>query len=398
MAKILLIVSGGIAAYKACEFIRLARRAGHHVTPVLTAGGAEFITPLTLSALAESPVYQDLFSLKDESEMGHIRLSREADLIVVAPASANLISRYAQGKADDLAATVLLASDKPVLLAPAMNPMMWANADVQDNLQRLRNNGVRQVGPDAGDMACGETGSGRLSEPVAILEEAERILGYTKELQGLHAIVTSGPTFEPLDPVRFIGNRSSGKQGHAIAKALHKAGAKVTLIAGPVTLADPDGIDTIHVETADQMHDAVQNALPADIFVGAAAVSDWTAKALPYKHKKEESHAWHLSLHQTVDILGFVSTLPNGKRPKVSIGFALESHEAESYAVQKLIRKKCDALLMNKVLPESTPFGNDRNQISWVDKTGITDWGLASKEEHAFRLANTIATLIIGKI
>lgn len=398
MAKILLIVSGGIAAYKACEFIRLARRAGHHITPVLTAGGAEFITPLTLSALAESPVYQDLFSLKDESEMGHIRLSREADLIVVAPASANLISRYAQGRGDDLASTILLASNKPVLLAPAMNPMMWGKAEVQDNLKTLRANGVRQIGPDAGDMACGETGSGRLSEPSAILEEAERILGYTKELQGLHAIVTSGPTFEPLDPVRFIGNRSSGKQGHAIAKALRKAGAHVTLVAGPVNLPDPDGITTIHVETADQMHDVVQNALPADIFVGAAAVSDWTAKALPYKHKKEESHAWHLTLHQTVDILGYVSTLPQGKRPKVSIGFALESHEAESYAVQKLIRKKCDALLMNKVLSDRTPFGNDSNHISWVDKTGITDWGTASKEDHAFRLANTIATLIKGKI
>ncbi len=398
MAKLLLIVSGGIAAYKACEFIRLARKAGHSVTPVLTSGGAEFITPLTLSALAESPVYQDLFSLKDESEMGHIRLSREADLIIVAPASANLISRFAQGKADDLAATVLLASDKPILLAPAMNPMMWEKAEVQENLEKLRKNGVHQIGPDAGDMACGETGAGRLSTPEAILAEAEKLLGYSKDLQGFHAIVTSGPTHEPLDPVRFIGNRSSGKQGHAIAKALKKAGATVTLIAGPVTLPDPDGIKTIHVETADQMHDAVQSALPADIFVGAAAVSDWTAKSLPYKHKKEEAHAWHLSLHQTVDILSHVSTLPTGKRPKICIGFSLESNEVENHTTQKLIRKKCDALLMNAVQGGIAPFGRDENQLSWVDKKGITDWGVASKETHAARLAREISTLIKGKI
>lgn len=398
MAKFVLIVSGGIAAYKACEFIRLARKAGHSVTPILTAGGAEFITPLTLSALAESPVYQDLFSLKDESEMGHIRLSREADLVIVAPASASLISRMAHGEASDLAAAVLLASDKPVLLASAMNPMMWAKPEVQENLTKLRDSGIHQVGPDSGDMACGETGSGRMAEPAAILDEAEKLLGYSKDLQGLRAVVTSGPTYEPLDPVRYIGNRSSGKQGHAIARALARAGARVTLVTGPVTLPDPDGVAVIHVETADQMHDAVQNALPADIFIGAAAVSDWTVKPLPYKHKKEESHAWHLSLHQTVDILGFVSKLPQGQRPQICVGFSLESHEAENHATQKLIRKKCDALLMNTVSAEGNPFGADQNRLSWVAKTGIEDWGVADKDAHAQRLVTTISTLIKGKI
>ncbi len=397
MAKILLIVSGGIAAYKACEFIRLARKSGHSITPVLTKGGAQFITPLTLSALAESPVYDDLFSLKDESEMGHIRLSREADLIVVAPASANMITKMAHGLSEDLASTVLLASDKPVLIAPAMNPMMWQHNATQDNLKILAARGVHQVGPDDGDMACGETGSGRLSNPEAILAKAEELLGFTQTLRGLHAIVTSGPTFEPLDPVRYIGNRSSGKQGHAIAAALRQAGAKVTLVSGPVSLPDPSGVSVVKVETAAEMSDAVNNAMPADIFIGAAAVADWAAPVLPEKHKKTADR-WNLELTQTPDILSMVASFPQDKRPRLIVGFALESTDIGQNAADKLARKGCDALLVNSVSADKSPFGADHNQLAWLDRTGTTDWGFASKTDHANHLVSTISSLIKGDI
>lgn len=394
MAHILLIVSGGIAAYKACELIRLARKNGHKVTPVLTKGGMEFITALTLSALAESPAYTDLFSLKDESEMGHIRLAREADIIVIAPASANFIARLAQGRADDLAAAIALAAKNvPILLAPAMNPAMWAHDTTRDNLATLRARGVHQIGPETGDMACGEHGEGRLSEPAAILAEAEKILKLERPLSGVTAIVTSGPTFEPIDPVRFIGNRSSGRQGHAIAAALNHAGATVTLVTGPVALSSPDGVRVVAIETAAQMKDAVEASLPADIFVGAAAVADWRIDPLPQKHKKTDD-SWTLTFTQTDDILGFVAQLPAEHRPRYVIGFALESEDAMEHAAAKLARKNADALLVNSVSIDSSPFGAGSNRLIWLDAHHHDDWGVASKEDHAARLADTLIELI----
>lgn len=398
MAQILLIVSGGIAAYKACEFIRLARKNGHNVMPVLTKGGAEFVTPLSLAALAEHPVYTDLFSLKDETEMGHIRLAREADIIVVAPASANMIAKMAQGIADDLASTILLAADKPVLVAPAMNPVMWQNESTQSNLKLLKQRSIHQIGPGEGDMACGETGEGRLAEPADILDKVEEVLGFTKTLKGVKAIVTSGPTFEPLDPVRYIGNRSSGKQGHAIAEALYKAGAEVTLITGPVSLPDPAGIVTIPVETAENMLEKVKNSLPTDIFVGTAAVSDWKSEILDQKRKKtgQQDENWTISLSQTPDILAFMGKLPLKDRPQAVIGFALESENGETNAKIKLTAKKADALLLNTVGGQNAPFGAENNRLSWIDKNGVEDWGLASKKDHAKRLATRISELIKG--
>lgn len=397
MAKILLIVSGGIAAYKACEFIRLARKNGHAVVPVLTKGGAEFITPLSLSALAEHQTYTDLFSLKDETEMGHIRLARECDIIVVAPASANMLAKMAHGVADDLASTILLAADKPALIAPAMNPVMWQSAAVQDNLELLLRRGVKRIGPDAGDMACGETGQGRLAEPEAILAKAEELLGVGQKLKGVRAIVTAGPTFEPLDPVRYIGNRASGKQGFAIAEALRDQGADVTLITGPVSLPNPTGIVTIPVETAEMMLESVKNSLPADIFVGTAAVSDWKSEILAQKRKKtgDKDENWALTLQKTPDILGFMGKMTQN-RPKLVIGFALESENLESNAKSKLTVKNADALLVNAVSHEQSPFGADQNRLAWLDKTGLEDWGAASKKDHAKRLAARIATLMQG--
>lgn len=399
MARILLIISGGIAAYKSCEFIRLARKAGHEIIPVLTSGGAEFITPMTVAALAEHEVYTQLFSLKDEAEMGHIRLSRDNDLIVIAPASANMIARLAQGRADDLASTLCVASNKPILFAPAMNPQMWDNKEVMANINKLSDNSnYTQIGPASGDTACGELGLGRMVEPQEILDKCEAMLGYTKELKGLSAIVTAGPTYEPIDPVRFLGNRSSGKQGYALATALHKAGAHVTLISGPINLSDPAHIKTIRVETAQKMKEAVDKALPAAIFVGAAAVADWQLAAPLTKKHKKNSDTWTLDLIQTTDILKSVAHLDKNKRPKVVVGFALESHDSHDNAKAKLTGKKADALLVNKINDTNNPFNADSNQLSWLDKNGITDWGTATKNEHAKNIVNQITRLIKGDI
>lgn len=399
MARILLIISGGIAAYKSCEFIRLARKSGHEIIPVLTKGGSEFITPMSIAALAEHEVYTDLFSLKDETEMGHIRLSRDNDLIVIAPASANMIARLAQGRADDLASTLCVASNKPVLFAPAMNPQMWDNQEVQTNIKILgRNPNYTQIGPDNGDTACGELGLGRMVEPIDILNKAEEILGYSKNLKGLRAIVTAGPTHEPLDPVRFLGNHSSGKQGYAIATALHKAGADVTLISGPTSLPDPAHIKTTRVQSAKDMHQAVQDHLPADIFIGAAAVADWQlAKPLTQKHKKDND-TWTLNLTQTPDILKHVAQLPKSERPKVVVGFALESHDAINNARDKLNRKGADALLINAINETHNPFNASSNHLHWLDHAHIDDWGNASKDAHALRITNEISRLIKGDI
>ena len=340
--SVLLVISGGIAAYKALELIRLLRKARAEVRCILTKGGSEFITPLSVSALSEHPVYTDLFSLKDESEMGHIRLSREADIIVVAPASANLMAKLANGIADDLASTTLLASNKPIFVAPAMNPEMWGKPSTQRNIEILRNDGIHFIGPAAGEMACGEIGFGRMIEPQDIFEVLQSYFKVSAPLAGKRALVTSGPTYEPIDPVRFIGNRSSGKQGHAIAAALARAGADVTLVTGPVSLADPIGVRTHHVETSVQMLDACRAALPVDIAVCAAAVADWRVEnAADQKIKKQAGAATpSLSFIENPDILAEISKSPN--RPDLVIGFAAETQDGTAPAPLMGKRTKAD--------------------------------------------------------
>ncbi|MCB1550531.1 MAG: bifunctional phosphopantothenoylcysteine decarboxylase/phosphopantothenate--cysteine ligase CoaBC [Alphaproteobacteria bacterium] len=389
--SVLLIISGGIAAYKSLELIRLLRKNGASVRCVLTKGGSEFVTPLSVAALSEHPVYTDLFSLKDESEMGHIRLSREADLIVVAPASANLLSKMANGIADDLASTTLLASNKPIMVAPAMNPEMWAKPATQRNIDTLRKDGVYIVDPAHGEMACGETGRGRMIEATEILQSIENFLEASSPLSCFSALVTSGPTYEPIDPVRFIGNRSSGKQGHAIATALARAGATVTLVTGPVSLPDPVGVQTIHVETAHDMRDACLNALPSDLAVCAAAVADWRVKA-PSEHKMKKqagSAPLALTFTENPDILAIISSHQN--RPKLVIGFAAETENARAAAQEKLIRKGCDWIIANQVGKTENPvFGTDHNQVTLVTRSICDDWPPLSKQEVAARLVDAI--------
>lgn len=387
--KILLVISGGIAAYKSLELIRLVKRSGGTVRCILTRGGAEFITPLSVASLSGEPVYSDLFSLKDETEMGHIRLTREADLVVVAPASADLIAKLADGKADDLASTTLLAADKPILLAPAMNPEMWDNPATQANIITLRKRGLGIIGPASGDMACGETGAGRMSEPEEILSSILSFF-YDQPLKGLKVIVTSGPTYEPIDPVRFIGNRSSGRQGHAIARALFEQGADVTLITGPVALPDPAGVNTIHIETAEQMLGACEAALPADIFIGAAAVSDWKPKK-PQDHKlKKRAHRKPpaLELTENPDILKTVAGSKD--RPKLVIGFAAETENLIENARDKLARKNCDWILANNVANQNV-FGAEENHVYLITAEDTEEWPPAGKNHIARRLVAKIA-------
>ncbi|MDE8345299.1 MAG: bifunctional phosphopantothenoylcysteine decarboxylase/phosphopantothenate--cysteine ligase CoaBC [Acidocella sp.] len=346
--RILLIVTGGIAAYKALELIRLARQAGLGVTCVLTRGGAEFVTPLSLQALSGAKVYGDLFSLTDESEMGHIELSRAADLVVVAPASADMLAKIAAGLADDLASTLLLATDKPVLVAPSMNVRMWQHQATTANMALLATRGVIVVPPDVGEMACGEFGPGRLAAPEAILAAIKAALGGGGALAGRHAIVTSGPTHEPIDPVRYIANRSSGRQGHAIAAALAALGARVTLVSGPVAIPDPPQVTTTHVETAVQMQAAIQAALPADIAVCAAAVGDWQmAAAAPQKIKKNGAPP-ALHLVENPDILAGLA-VPGPMRPALVVGFAAETQDVAALAEAKRLRKGCDWIIANNV-------------------------------------------------
>lgn len=387
--RLLLIVSGGIAAYKTPELIRLIRKDGGAVRCILSAGGEKFVTPLTLSALSGDKVYSDLWSLTDEAEMGHIRLSREADLVVVAPATANLIGKMAHGLADDLASTALLASDKPVLICPAMNPEMWAKDAVKENMRTLERRGVAVCGPAAGDMACGETGMGRMSEPEDILAAIRRFFLAEKPLAGRTALVTSGPTYEPLDPVRFIGNRSSGKQGHAIAEALARAGASVTLISGPVALPDPPGVKTVHVETARQMLDACLATLPADIAVCAAAVADWTpATPQTGKIKKEKGAAPPtLALTENPDILATLAR--HAQRPALVAGFAAETENLLHNAAEKRARKGCDWILANDVASEKV-FGADANRVYLISERGAEDWGKKPKSTIASDLATRI--------
>jgi phosphopantothenoylcysteine decarboxylase/phosphopantothenate--cysteine ligase len=392
--RILLIVGGGIAAYKCLELIRRGRERGLVFRCVLTAGGKEFVTPLALASLSGEKVYQDLFSLTDEAEIGHIRLSREADLVVVAPATADLMAKMAAGLADDLATTLLLATDKPVLIAPAMNPMMWAHAATARNLARLQADGIRVVGPNPGDMACGETGSGRMAEPHEILEAIDDILRPAGlPLAGRRAVVTSGPTREPIDPVRYISNHSSGRQGHAIARALAEAGAVVTLVSGPVQEPDPEGVATVHVESAREMLAAVEAALPADIAVCAAAVADWRpALATERKIKKEQGAAPPaLELVENPDILRTLARHASA-RPGLVVGFAAETGDLEALARAKLARKGCDWILANDVSPGSGIFGGASNRILLLTREGEAEtWPELDKREVARRLARRIA-------
>ena len=384
--RILLIVGGGIAAYKACELVRLIRKAGGSVRCVLTAGGAQFVTPMTLAALSEQPVHTSLWDLKDEVEMGHIQLSREADLILVCPATADLLAKMAAGIADDLATTLLLATDKKVLAAPAMNVRMWQHEATKRNVARLRADGVAIVEPDEGEMACGEYGPGRLPEPEAILAAIEAALGGPGPLAGRHVIVTAGPTHEPIDPVRVIANRSSGKQGFAIAAALARSGARVTLVAGPVALDTPAGVARINVETARQMDEAVAAALPADAAVLVAAVADWRVEPAPAKLKKEGGPP-ALDWQRTPDILANLAGRTD--RPKLLIGFAAETDDVEAEAAAKRGRKGCDWILANDV--SGDVMGGDSNRIHFVHGEGAEDWEVMSKAEVGRRLAERIA-------
>jgi phosphopantothenoylcysteine decarboxylase/phosphopantothenate--cysteine ligase len=388
--RILLIIGGGIAAYKALELIRLLKKSGAAVMPVLTRAGAEFVTPLSVSALAAERVYQDLFDLTDEAEMGHIQLSRAADLLVVAPATADLIAKMATGRADDLASTLLLATDKRVLLAPAMNVRMWDHPATQRNLTTLLGDGVLTVGPDQGEMACGEYGPGRMAEPPAILTAIEAALG-GGPLAGRHVLVTSGPTHEPIDPVRYIANRSSGAQGTALAAALRDLGARVTFVTGPATVPPPQGVQVVAVETAAQMLAAVQAALPADAAVMAAAVADWrVANAGAQKMKKDGSgKPPALEFAENPDILATVSKAPN--RPRLVVGFAAETEHVVDHATAKRARKGCDWIVANDVSPVTGIMGGTENAVTLITASGAETWPRMAKGAVARRLAERIA-------
>jgi phosphopantothenoylcysteine decarboxylase/phosphopantothenate--cysteine ligase len=389
MKRVLLIVTGGIAAYKSLELIRLLKKAGYGVTCVLTRAGAEFVTPLSLQALSGARVYTDLFSLTDESEMGHIELSRSADLVVVAPAGANILAEMAAGLAGDLASTLLLATDKRVLVAPAMNVRMWEHAATQANMAVLQSRGVLVVPPDVGPMACGEFGPGRLAEPEAIFAAIEAALGAGTHLAGKRAVVTSGPTHEPIDPVRYLANRSSGRQGHAIAAALAARGAAVTLVSGPVTIPDPPGVTMVQVETAAEMLAAVEAALPADIAVCAAAVADWRVEAAAQKMKKGAGdNAPRLTLEETADILARISA-PGPNRPQLVIGFAAETERLEAHAVGKRKRKGCDWIVANDVGGTGI-MGGAENEVLLVTGNGVEFWPRLGKAEVATRLVARI--------
>ncbi len=389
--RILLIVAGGIAAYKCLELVRRLRSAGSAVRCVMTEAAKQFVTPLALAALSEDKVYSDLFSLTDESEMGHIRLSREADLVVVAPATADLIARMAAGLAGDLAGAVLLASDKPVLIAPAMNAMMWAHPATQANLATLAARGVRRVGPNAGDLACGEVGSGRMAEPDEIVAAISACLAVDRRLAGRRALVTSGPTREPIDPVRYLSNHSSGKQGHAIAAALAARGAETVLVSGPTAEPPPPGVRLVAVETAAEMLAASEAALPVDVAVMAAAVSDWRVDSIAaQKLKKDGGGPPALRLVENPDILATIARRGND-RPALVVGFAAETTDIVAAAQAKRLKKGCDWILANDVSPGTGTFGGDTNTIHLVDAAGIEHWPAMSKHEVAARLADRIA-------
>ena len=391
--SILLIISGGIAAYKALELIRRMKDKGWQVRVILTKGAQQFVTPLSVSALSGEKVYSDLFSLTDEAEMGHIRLARDADLIIVAPASANILARIAHGMTDDLATTALLATDASVLIAPAMNPFMWANQATQRNAEILQSRGFSIIGPDSGDMACGEDGAGRLSEPMDIINAAEQMLPGNRFLEGKKALVTSGPTHEPIDGVRFIANRSSGKQGHAIATALAKYGADVTLVSGPVITPPPPNIKVIPVETANEMLSASISLLPCDIAICAAAVADWSVDTnTQHKIKKVKGEVPSIQLKENPDILATISK--HQLRPQLVIGFAAETQNVVAYAKEKQLRKQCDWILANDVGSDIPVFGSDQNKIHFITKEKDIAWPRMSKNEVADKLCQEIISAI----
>jgi phosphopantothenoylcysteine decarboxylase/phosphopantothenate--cysteine ligase len=395
--RILLIVAGGIAAFKSLELIRRLREHGASVRCVLTDAGAKFVTPLSLQALSEDRVYSDMFSLTDESEMGHIELSREADLLVVAPATANILGRMAAGLADDLATTVLLATDKPVLAAPAMNVRMWSHAATAANVETLKKRGIQFVGPNDGVMACNEYGPGRMSEPEEIVAAIEVLLSTEKSpvekpMAGMRALVTSGPTREAIDPVRYISNHSSGKQGHAIASALAQLGAEVTLVSGPVSVPDPAGVTVVKIDSADQMLDACLAAGKVDVAVCAAAVADWKmAKPAASKIKKKAGAAPPaLELTPNPDILATLSK-PGPKRPALVVGFAAETENVVANAIEKRTKKGCDWIVANDVSPATGTFGGERNTVHLISAQGVQDWPTLPKDRVAMQLAGAIA-------
>lgn len=399
--RILLIIGGGIAAYKSLELIRELSRRGIASRCIVTKGGQEFVTPLSVSALSGEKVFTELFDLDDEADMGHIQLSRSADLVVVCPATADLMAKATAGLANDLASTTLLATDKPVLMVPAMNVRMWEHAATQRNVATLRADGVTVMDPDDGAMACGEFGPGRLPEPIEIAKRIEALLSdgpflyglQPKPLAGRHALITAGPTREPLDPVRFLSNHSSGKQGYAIADALARAGARVTLVSGPVSLDVPDGVDMVPIETAREMLDACQSSLPADIFVSVAAVADWrpsraAAKKMKLKEGDGDPHP-SLELSENPDILATLSRKKK-HRPSLVIGFAAETHDVEPLAIAKLKRKRCDWIVANDV--SGDVMGGAMNEVALVTRDGIEDrWPRMTKEDVATRLVARIA-------
>ena len=404
--RILLIIAGGIAAYRSLDVIRRLRERGADVRCVLTKGGAQFVTPLAVAALSENKVYQDIFSLTDEAEMGHIRLSREADLVVVCPASADLLAKMANGLSDDLASTALLATDKPVMVCPTMNVMMWQHPATQANMLTLEARGVLRVGPGAGNLACGEIGTGRLAEVMDIVAAVENFFATATTgnavadgpLAGRHALVTSGPTWEAIDPVRYIGNRSSGKQGHAIAAALAGLGARTTLVSGPTGMADPAGVDVVRIESARQMYDACHAALPADIAVCAAAVADWRVETDAQKKiKKGAGGPPALTLVENPDILASLGQLAANARPRLIVGFAAETGDVVSYARAKLARKGCDWIVANDVSPGTGTFGGDENTVHLVSADAVEDWPRMRKDEVADRLAARIAEAMTGE-
>jgi phosphopantothenoylcysteine decarboxylase/phosphopantothenate--cysteine ligase len=390
--RILLIIAGGIAAYKSLELIRRLRDRGAAVRCVMTKAAAEFVTPLSVASLSQNKVYSELFSLTDEAEMGHIRLSREADLLVVAPATCDLMARMVAGMADDLAATTLLASDKPVLIAPAMNVMMWAHPATQANLATLAARGVRQVGPNSGYLADGEVGSGRMAEPLEILAAIEQCLTADQRLTGRRALVTSGPTREAIDPVRYLSNHSSGKQGHAIAAALAALGAETILVSGPTQEPTPAGVKLVAVESAADMLAAAEANLPVDVAVMAAAVADWRVDGMAtQKLKKDGSGPPLLRLTENPDILATVAHRSND-RPTLVVGFAAETENLVANATAKRLKKGCDWILANDVSLGTDTFGGDRNTIHLVDANGVEDWPVMTKQEVAARLADRVAT------
>ena len=388
--RILLIIGGGIAAYKSLDLIRRLRERGAEVTPVLTRAAEEFVTPLSVAALAAQKVHRDLFDLTSEAEMGHIQLSRVADLVVVAPATADLMAKMAQGLAGDLASTLLLATDTPVLVAPAMNVRMWQHPATRRNLALLREDGVRVAGPNDGDMACGEFGPGRMAEPLEIVEEIAASLAQGP-LRGRRILVTSGPTHEPIDPVRYIANRSSGAQGTAIARALAALGGDVVFVTGPADTAPPTGVQVVRVETARQMHDAVRAALPVDAAICAAAVADWrVASASDSKIKKTGGRLPALEFTENPDILAEISQLETG-RPSLVVGFAAETDDVVENATAKRARKKCDWIVANDVRPETGIMGGGENAVTLLTGDGAETWPRMSKDDVARRLAGRIA-------